>query len=151
MQTRLNARTAIYWTTTALIALAMLSGGAAYLLRVEEPLKGMAALGYPAYFVTLLGIWKVLGGLALLAPRFPLLKEWAYAGIAFDLSGAAFSHAATGDPAAKVNVPLVLLWVAALSWALRPASRRLGVTTSEPAPARTGAREVATVVGMIRT
>lgn len=120
----MTARNAGYWTATILIALAMLSGGAAYLLRADVPLRGMADLGYPAYFVTILGIWKVLGGLALLAPRFPLLKEWAYAGIAFNLTGAAFSHAAVGDPGAKVIVPLVLLAIAAASWALRPASRR---------------------------
>jgi len=77
----------------------------------------------------------VLGGLAILAPRLPRLKEWAYAGIAFDLIGAAISHAAMGDPAAKVIVPLVILGIAAASWALRPASRRLGAATGEPAPA----------------
>jgi uncharacterized membrane protein YphA (DoxX/SURF4 family) len=121
-----KVRSAGYWTATTLIALAFLSGGAAYLFRVEEPLAGMAALGYPAYFVTLLGIWKVLGGLAILAPRLPRLKEWAYAGIAFDLTGAAFSHLAVGDPAVKAIVPLVLLGIAAASWALRPAGRRLG-------------------------
>lgn len=120
-----TARSAAYWTATILIALAMLSGGAAYLLRADVPLRGMADLGYPAYFVTILGAWKVLGGLALLLPRFPLLKEWAYAGIAFNLLGAAFSHAAVGDPVAKVIVPLVLLAIAAASWALRPESRRL--------------------------
>ena len=86
----------------------------------------MAALGYPAYFVTILGARKLLGGLALLAPRLPRLKEWAYAGIAFDLTGAAFSHAAVAHPAAKVIAPLVILGLAAASWALRPASRRLG-------------------------
>jgi uncharacterized membrane protein YphA (DoxX/SURF4 family) len=121
----LTARSAGYWTATILIALSLLSGGAAYLLRADVPLRGMADLGYPAYFVTILGIWKVLGGLALLAPRLPLVKEWAYAGIAFNLTGAAFSHAAVGDPTAKVIVPLVLLAIAAASWALRPASRRL--------------------------
>src|SRR4029079_9776261 len=107
----MNARNIVYWTTTTLIALAFLSGGAAYLLRVAPTGQGMAALGYPPYFVTLLGIWKVLGGLAILAPRLPRLKEWAYAGIAFDLTGAAFSHAAVGEPAAKVIVPLVLLGI----------------------------------------
>ena len=122
----MNARAAGYWTTTTLVALAFLTGGAAYLARADEPLRGMAALGYPAYFVTILGAWKLLGGLALLAPRLPRLKEWAYAGIAFDLTGAAFSHAAVAHPAAKVIAPLVILGIAAGSWALRPASRRLG-------------------------
>lgn len=139
----MNIRSAGYWTTTTLIALAFLSGGAAYLVRADVPLRGMAELGYPAYFVTILGAWKVLGGLAILAPRLPRLKEWAYAGIAFDLTGAAFSHAAVGDPLVKVIVPLVLLGIAAASWALRPESRRLGAAPGEPASARTDAHEVA--------
>jgi uncharacterized membrane protein YphA (DoxX/SURF4 family) len=138
-----NARNAAYWTATVLIALSMLSGGAAYLARAEEPLRGMAELGYPAYFVTILGVWKVLGGLAILAPRLPRLKEWAYAGIAFDLIGAAFSHAAVGQPAVKVIVPLVFLGIAAASWALRPASRKLNAVTGEPATASIGAPEIA--------
>ena len=133
----MNARAAGYWTTTTLVALAFLTGGAAYLARADEPLRGMAALGYPAYFVTILGAWKLLGGLALLAPRLPRLKEWAYAGIAFDLTGAAFSHAAVAHPAAKVIAPLVILGLAAASWALRPASRRLGSVPDEIISART--------------
>ena len=128
-----KARSAGYWTATTLIALAFLSGGAAYLARADEPVRGMAELGYPAYVVTILGVWKVLGALAILAPRLPRLKEWAYAGIAFDLSGAAFSQAAMGHPAAKVIVPLVLLGIAAASWTLRPASRMLATATGEPA------------------
>lgn len=126
-----TARSAGYWPATILIALAMLSGGAAYLLRADTPLRGIADLGYPAYFVAVLGIWKVLGGLALLVPRFPLLKEWAYAGITFNLTGAAFSHAAVSDPGPKVIVPLVLLAITAVSWALRPSSRRLGAAPRE--------------------
>ena len=118
----MSTRNAGYWTTTTLIALAFLSGGAACLFRVDANMQGMAELGYPAYFVTILGAWKVLGGLAILAPRLPRLKEWAYAGIAFDLTGAASSHAVVGHPAVKVIVPLVLLGIAAASWHLRPAS-----------------------------
>ena len=98
-------------------------------------MTGIAALGYPAYFVTILGTWKLLGGVAILAPRLPHVKEWAYAGIAFDLTGATFSHVAMGHPAAKAIVPLVLLGIAAASWALRPASRMLGAATGEPAVA----------------
>jgi len=129
----MNTRSAAYWTTTALTALVFLTGGAAYLFRADVPVRGMAELGYPAYFVTLLGAWKVLGGLAILAPRLAHLKEWAYAGIAFDLSGAAFSHAAIGHPAAKVIAPLAILGIAAASWALRPESRALRAPTGEPA------------------
>lgn len=124
-------RTAAYWTTTALTAFAFLSGGATWLSRADFAMAGIAELGYPAYFATLLGAWKALGGLAILAPRLPRAKEWAYAGIAFDLTGAAFSHAAAGHGAAKALAPLVVLGVAAASWALRPASRRLdGAVTS---------------------
>jgi uncharacterized membrane protein YphA (DoxX/SURF4 family) len=121
----MNWKSASYWTTTTVTAFVFLSGGTAYLIGLEAPRRGMAALGYPMYFVALLGVWKVLGGIAILAPRLPRLKEWAYAGIAFDLSGAAVSHFAVGDPAAKVIAPLVFLAMAAASWALRPHSRVL--------------------------
>ncbi|WP_257459228.1 DoxX family protein [Archangium lipolyticum] len=141
--TLMNARGAVYWMATTLTALCILSGGAANLSHAEVPLRGLAELGYPAYFATILGAWKVLGGLVLLAPRLPRLKEWAYAGIAFALSGAAFSHAAVGDPAVKVIVPLVILGLAVTSWALRPASRVLGAVTGEPAAARIGAYALA--------
>jgi uncharacterized membrane protein YphA (DoxX/SURF4 family) len=83
----------------------------------------VAHLGYPAYFCTMIGVWKVLGGVALLAPRFPRLKEWAYAGILFDLTGAAISHAASGDSASHVMVPLAFASIACVSWILRPHSR----------------------------
>jgi hypothetical protein len=121
----MNARIIAYWTATVLIALALLSGGIASVARADQNVRGMAELGYPAYLLLVLGGWKLLGALALLAPRLPLVKEWAYAGIAFDLSGAAFSHAASGHSAGKVAVPLVLLVIAACSWAFRPESRRL--------------------------
>lgn len=123
----MTARTIGYWATTILIALAFLSGGAAYLAHQKDTVEGMAQLGYPAYVVTLLGIWKVLGGIALLAPRFPRLKEWAYAGIFFDLIGATWSHVASGDDVRHAVVPLVLAAVLIASWALRPPSRVLGV------------------------
>ena len=120
-----SARTTAYWIATILVALAFLSGGAAYLVQSDIPVEGMTALGYPTYFVGLLGAWKVLGSLAIVAPRLPVVKEWAYSGIAFDLTGAAVSHAVVGDPAHKAAVPLLLLGIAAASWALRPASRRI--------------------------
>jgi hypothetical protein len=94
--------------------------------------------GYPAYVVPLLGVWKVLGAVALTVPGFPRLKEWAYAGVAFDLSGATVSHLVSGSPAFHAVVPVVLLAVAALSWATRPASRRLAappVRADERVPA----------------
>lgn len=128
----MSLRSTGYWTTTALIALAFLSGGVVYLARAEFAASGLAQLGYPPYFITILGVWKVLGALAVLAPRLPRLKEWAYAGIVFDLTGAAFSHAAAGDPAQKLIAPLVLLGITAASWALRPPSRRLDAANPKP-------------------
>lgn len=119
-----------YWVTTALVAAVMGLGGAMDLVRPPELLEGMAHLGYPAYFLLILGVWKIGAAIALLAPKLPLLKEWTYAGVFFDLSGAAASHAFAGDPASDVATPLVIAALAVASWWLRPASRRLA-----PAPA----------------
>src|SRR5258705_7769834 len=95
-------------------------------------MEGMTPLGYPAYFVSILGVWKVLGGVAVLAPRFPTLKEWAYAGMLFDLTGAAASHAALGDPAGKIATPLIILGIVTAWWALRPESRKLRDASGKP-------------------
>ncbi|MFO0615624.1 MAG: DoxX family protein [Polyangiaceae bacterium] len=122
----MNARTIGYWATTGLTAAAFAAGGAMDLFRGPDVVAGMTHLGYPAYLAVILGVWKVLGAIAIAAPGLPRLKEWAYAGIAFDLTGAAISHAAVGDPLPKILTPLALLGLAAASWALRPASRTLG-------------------------
>ena len=112
-----------YWVTTGLFAATFLAAGAAELASDPGALASTVALGYPAYVLTILGAWKVLSVPVLLAPRLPRLKEWAYAGIFFDLSGAAASHAFSGDPPGRIATPLVLLLVAAASWVLRPPSR----------------------------
>ena len=136
-------KTTLYWIATALLTAVLLLGGVMDLLHAAPAMQAFSALGYPAYVASILGVWKLLGAAAIATPGLPRLKEWAYAGIAFDLSGAALSHALSGDVAARVAVPLVLLGVAALSWALRPATRRLGevlpgalVSTAGPARAR---------------
>src|SRR5262245_56531748 len=116
----------LYWISTVLLAAVLLLGGVMDVLRAPPVVQTIAALGYPAYLASILGVWKLLGAAAIASPGLPRLKEWAYAGVLFDLSGAAFSHALSGDPASKVAVPLVLLGLAAASWALRPATRRLG-------------------------
>ena len=124
----MNMKVAGYWASTALVAFAMGTGGVADFMRIPDAVEGMRVLGYPAYFLTIIGVWKVLGAIAILAPRFPLLKEWAYAGIFFDLSGAAASHAASGDFGAyafQIFVPLFLVLLTIASWALRPASRTI--------------------------
>jgi hypothetical protein len=114
-----------YWVVTGLLGFVFAAGGAVDLLRGPDMVAAMGHLGYPAYFVLILGTWKVLGAAALLAPGLPRLKEWAYAGMFFDLTGASLSHASVGDPAGKVLVPLVLAALLVASWALRPASRVL--------------------------
>jgi uncharacterized membrane protein YphA (DoxX/SURF4 family) len=115
-----------YWMTTALVAFAFASGGAMDLARAPEMMAGLEHLGYPPYLATLLGALKVLGAIAVLVPGVPRLKEWAYAGMTFDLLGAAWSHGMSGDPTPKVIVPLVLGALVLASWALRPQSRRIG-------------------------
>jgi uncharacterized membrane protein YphA (DoxX/SURF4 family) len=121
----MKTQTIGYWAATGLAAFAFAFGGVMDAARTPEVQAGLAHLGYPAYFAVILGVWKVLGAVALLVPRFPRLKEWAYAGMLFDLSGAAISHAAVGDPAWNVLVPLVLLGIVGASWALRPDGRVL--------------------------
>jgi hypothetical protein len=144
MKTRLIA----YWIVTGLLVFALLSGAAVELTRQPGTIADMSLLGYPVYFVMLIGVWKVLGSAALLAPGFPRLKEWAYAGIFFLMTGAFVSHLVRGDYGAGgfhliVTLSLVALTVA--SWALRPQSRTLGVLfpsrapAPDPSPARSGA------------
>lgn len=118
------AKTLGFWIPTVLVCLASLGGGVMDLTHNPELAGAMSHLGYPAYVMTLLGAWKIAGVIALLVPGFPRLKEWAYAGFVFDLSGAVFSHAASGD--GIVAPPLVLLVLTFVSWALRPESRRIG-------------------------
>ena len=119
-----------YWITTGLVAFFIGSGGAAQVAQYLGNRHGVVPLlGYPMYFFAILGFWKVLGAIAILAPRFPRLKEWAYAGIVFDLTGAAASCAAVGGYGAygfHVIAPLVLTGLTVASWALRPESRRIG-------------------------
>ena len=122
----MKARKVGYWVSTALLAAAFLFGGVVDISRSPQVAEGLAHLGYPLYFAVFLGAWKVLGALAIVAPGLPRLKEWAYAGIVFDLSGAFFSHAAVGDGADKLLAPVVFLALAVASWALRPDSRVLG-------------------------
>jgi len=120
---RTKPRVIGYWVATGLFAAAFLASGAAEIVAAPAAVTPTLALGYPAYLLTILGVWKVLSVPALLAPRLRRLKEWAYAGIFFDLTGAAVSHAISGDSPGKIATPLVLLLIAAASWALRPPSR----------------------------
>lgn len=118
-------RAIAYWAATLPVALIMGVSGVIDLARPPMAVDELARLGYPSYFLLVLGLWKTLSAPALLAPRLPLLKEWAYAGVLFDLTGASASHAAVGDPAFKVVFPLLLTGCLIASWWLRPADRRL--------------------------
>ena len=120
-----------YWTTTILVAFPIGSGGIAQLAQYRANPHGVVPeLGYPMYFFAILGIWKVLGAIAILVPRYPRLKEWAYAGIFFDLTGAAASCAWVGGYGAygfHIIAPLVITGFTVASWALRPESRTIGI------------------------
>ena len=120
------ARNIAYWVATALVVFELVLGGVWDLLCVPQVRDVIAQLGYPAYFLTILGVWKLLGAVALLIPRFPRLKEWAYAGVVFDLTGAIVSHLAAGviNTGALIYIT-VMLGITAASWALRPPSRRI--------------------------
>ena len=126
-----KSKSILYWTMTILIAFFIGSGGAAQVAQyVGNPHGVVPVLGYPMYFFAILGFWKVTGAITILVPGFPRLKEWAYAGIFFDLTGAAASCAASGGYGAygfHVIAPLILAGFTVASWALRPPSRTIGV------------------------
>lgn len=114
----------IYWIATVWLSLGMLSSAIVQLMRVPEAVESVAGLGYPPYLLTILGVWKILGVVAILIPGFPLLKEWAYAGFFFVASGAFLSHVTMGDPVNKIFPSMLLLLLTVVSWYSRPASRR---------------------------
>lgn len=119
------SRSVVYWVTTALLAFELGLGGVWDVLRVPQVRGVIDRLGYPAYFLVILGIWKLLGAIVVIIPRFPRLKEWAYAGVVFNLTGALASNIASGVTDTGTLAYLVLMMgVTAGSWALRPASRR---------------------------
>ena len=124
-----RGRVIAYWVTTALVVFELAMGGVWDLLRVPQVRGLIERLGYPSYFLVILGTWKLLGAIALAVPRFPRLKEWAYAGVLFDLTGAVASLFAAGlADVGTVAYPMAMTGVAVASWALRPASRRLGAS-----------------------
>ncbi|QMU29911.1 DoxX family protein [Adhaeribacter radiodurans] len=114
----------IFWVSTLWLALGMLSTGIVQLLKAKEEVALMLDLGYPNYFLTLLGIWKILGVVVVLLPKFPLLKEWAYAGFFFAMSGAIFSHISSGNALNEIAPSLLLLLLTVISWYFRPTDRK---------------------------
>jgi hypothetical protein len=114
-----------YWIITALLSFCIFSGGLFQALQLKGVVEGFKPLGYPTYFISLIGIWKMLGIIAILIPNFKLLKEWAYAGIFFTMTGAVISHIASDDVKVQIIAPIVLAIFTVLSWYLRPANRKI--------------------------
>lgn len=120
-----KVKTALYWTTTALGAFALTGSGLANLTRQPMIVESYAGMGYPSFLALILGAWKVAGAATLVVPRFPVLKEWAYAGITFAMTGAFASHVLHGDPFGRAFPPLLILAFILASYVLRPADRRV--------------------------
>ena len=121
-----------YWITTIWLALGMLATGVQQLMKVQlegalspPGVYGITQLGYPVYVLTIIGFWKILGVVALLMPKYPLLKEWTYAGIFFLLTGAIFSHIAVGHPMKELFPSVFLLILTVVSWYFRPDTRKI--------------------------
>jgi len=113
-----------YWITTILVTAELALGGVLDVLRVPYVRSVIDHLGYPQYFLVIIGVWKLLGAVALVAPRFPRLKEWAYAGAVFNYTGAVASHLALGDGPLALLYPVIQLGLIGVSWRLRPSARR---------------------------
>jgi thiosulfate reductase cytochrome b subunit len=130
----MKTRSTAYWIITALVALAFAGGGVMDLAHASPVREMLAGLGYPTYFMSILGAWKVLGAAAIVAPGALRLKEWAYAGMFFDLSGAVASHLLAGEGIVAALPPFVLGALVISSWALRPEQRVLAPAARSPRP-----------------
>jgi uncharacterized membrane protein len=121
-----NKNLIIYWIAIILLSFGMLGSGLAQLFQAKDMVDLVVPLGYPLYFLYIIGTWKILGVIAILVPRFKLLKEWAYAGFFFLMTGALVSHLASGDYAIKSIIgPIMQTVFIILSWYFRPANRKM--------------------------
>jgi hypothetical protein len=114
-----------YWIITLLLSFCIFSGGLAQAMLLQGVVQGFKPLGYPTYFISVIGVWKVLGVIAILLPGYQLLKEWAYAGIFFVMTGAVISHIASNDIHGQIVAPVILAVFTVLSWYLRPPDRKI--------------------------
>jgi len=121
-----NRNTIIYWIVTIFLSIGMVAGGVQQLFQIGGYNEIVTQLGYPLYLLSILGAWKLLGVIAILIPKLPLVKEWAYAGFFFAMSGAFISHLAMGQSFMDAMPSLTLMVVTVLSWYFRPANRKLG-------------------------
>lgn len=114
-----------YWITTLWLALGMTSTGVVQIIGIKEQAEVIEKLGYPEHLMPYLGVWKLLGVIAILIPKFPLLKEWTYAGFFFLMAGAIFSHIAINDDLLTLFGPVLLVVLTLLSWYFRPETRKI--------------------------
>lgn len=129
----MNRKAISYWVSTTVVVFELLAGGVTDLVHgrtvlvVGEPVvEVMARLGYPVYLLRILGVWKLLGAVALLVPRFPRLKEWAYAGTFFEMTGAITSEVVCGEKTINLVWACIVTVLTLVSWSLRPPGRTLG-------------------------
>jgi len=108
----------IYWSVTIFFALAMLLDGIVGVMRIEAGKEALAHLGYPEYNLTIFGIAKILGSIAILQPKFRTIKEWAYAGFTINFIGAFASHAFVGDGIGMLIPPVITLVIMFISYFL---------------------------------
>lgn len=125
--THQKIKTISYWVVTGLLSFGMLAGGTAQLLRAQPNVEGIIHLGFPLYVLSILGIWKILAVIVILIPGFLLVKEWAYAGLFFLLSGGVISHFASGDSILQALPVFVFMCLTIASWSLRPNDRKLNL------------------------
>lgn len=119
----MKLKSTIYWISTIVVALIYTVTGVLNLLGNDHISTDILHLGFPDYIMAILGFWKLMAAITILIPKTVRLKEWAYAGMLFDLSGAAFSRMSIGDPAHTILVPLIIMVLVVISWASRPESR----------------------------
>lgn len=115
----------IYWIATIWLSLGMVSTGIVQVLKMKDEVSFILQLGYPSYLIPFLGVCKILAVIVILLPKFPLLKEWAYAGLFFMMTGAAFSHVVAGTPVKDILPSLLLIVLILVSWYFRPANRKV--------------------------
>ena len=121
----MNRKTLAYWITTGLFCAVVAFSGFAHFTHQPNMVEAMTHLGYPLYFMTIIGLAKILGVFVVLVPARPTLKEWAYAGLCFNLAGATASHAFSGDPLSHTVRPAIVLGLCVASYLLRPEARRI--------------------------
>jgi hypothetical protein len=121
----------IYWIFTLWMSLGMVSTAIVQLMKSKDEVANFTTLGYPLYLMTIIGVWKILGVIAVLIPKYPLLKEWAYAGFFFVMSGAVISHLIVADPISRTFPALLLFALVIISWYFRPAERKISAINNQ--------------------